>query len=149
MLVPRRPACRATLPRFMNNGVMGSMFTRYKSPALVNLDWTTTFTPELLRKDLDLGLSLGTEMGVPMPVTAAAREVLQQHFGAAQLQARSGKISAGDLPRCSRRWRSARGSSSRARTSRCRGAGSNFGRHPGRTFCASWVPGSPLSLARG
>src|ERR1700742_875965 len=71
---------------FMNNGVMGSMFTRYKSPALVNLDWTTTFTPELLRKDLDLGLGLGTDMGVPMPVTAAAREVLQQHFGAAQLQ---------------------------------------------------------------
>jgi 3-hydroxyisobutyrate dehydrogenase len=65
---------------------MGSMFTRYKSPALVNLDWTTTFTPELLRKDLDLGLGLGTEMGVPMPVTAAAREVLQQHFGAAQLK---------------------------------------------------------------
>ena len=30
---------------FMNNGVMGSMFTRYKTPALVNLDWTTTFTP--------------------------------------------------------------------------------------------------------
>ena len=48
---------------FMNNGVMGSMFTRYKSPALVNLDWTTTFTPELLRKDLDLGLALGREMG--------------------------------------------------------------------------------------
>src|SRR5205814_7831048 len=47
---------------FMNNGVMGSMFTRYKSPALVNLDWTTTFTPELLRKDLDLGLELGREM---------------------------------------------------------------------------------------
>ena len=71
---------------FMNNGVMGSMFTRYKSPALVNLDWTTTFTPQLLRKDLDLGLGLGTDLGVPMPVTAAAREVLQQHFGAAQLK---------------------------------------------------------------
>ena len=67
---------------FMNNSVMGSMFTRYKSPALVNLDWTTTFTPELLRKDLDLGLELGREMDVPMPVTAAAREVLQGHFGA-------------------------------------------------------------------
>ncbi|MFL5031629.1 MAG: NAD(P)-dependent oxidoreductase, partial [Xanthobacteraceae bacterium] len=82
---------KAGVPRhaflaFINNGVMGSMFTRYKSPALVNLDWTTTFTPELLRKDLDLGLGLGTEMGVPMPVTAAAREVLQQHFGAAQLK---------------------------------------------------------------
>jgi 3-hydroxyisobutyrate dehydrogenase len=71
---------------FMNNGVMGSMFTRYKSPALVNLDWTTTFTPELLRKDLDLGLELGREWDVPMPVTAATREVLQTHFGAAQLQ---------------------------------------------------------------
>jgi 3-hydroxyisobutyrate dehydrogenase len=71
---------------FLNNSVMGSMFTRYKSPALVNLDWTTTFTPELLRKDLDLGLELGREMDVPMPVTAATREVLQGHFGAATLQ---------------------------------------------------------------
>jgi 3-hydroxyisobutyrate dehydrogenase len=71
---------------FMNNSVMGSMFTRYKSPALVNLDWTTTFTPELLRKDLDLGLELGREHDVPMPVTAAAREVLQAHFGAATLK---------------------------------------------------------------
>ena len=54
-------AQKAGVPRhafleFMNNGVMGSMFTRYKSNAFVNLDWTTTFTPELLRKDLDLGL---------------------------------------------------------------------------------------------
>ena len=71
---------------FLNNGVMGSMFTAYKSPALVNCDWTTTFTPELLRKDLDLGLELAREMDVPMPVTAATREVLQGHFGAAQLQ---------------------------------------------------------------
>src|SRR5262249_44982655 len=71
---------------FINNSVMGSMFTGYKSPALVNLDWTTTFTPELLRKDLDLGLGLGREWDVPMPVTAAAREVLQSHFGAAMLK---------------------------------------------------------------
>ncbi len=63
-----------------------AMFTRYKSPALVNLDWTTTFTPELLRKDLDLGLALGREWDVPMPVTAATREVLQSHFGAATLK---------------------------------------------------------------
>ena len=62
------------------------MFTRYKSPALVNLDWTTTFTPELLRKDIDLGLELGREQGVPMPVTAAAREMLQSHIGRARTQ---------------------------------------------------------------
>ncbi len=71
---------------FINNSVMGSMFTRYKSPALVNLDWTTTFTPELLRKDIDLGLALGREWDVPMPVTAATREVLQGHFGVAALK---------------------------------------------------------------
>jgi 3-hydroxyisobutyrate dehydrogenase len=71
---------------FINNSVMGSMFTRYKSPALVNLDWATTFTPELLRKDIDLGLELAREHDVPMPVTAATREVLQSHFGAAILQ---------------------------------------------------------------
>jgi 3-hydroxyisobutyrate dehydrogenase len=62
---------------------MGSMFTAYKSPALVNLDWTTTFTPELLRKDLDLGLALADDVDVPMPVTAATREVLQMHMGTA------------------------------------------------------------------
>ena len=71
---------------FLNNSALGSMFTRYKSPALVNLDWTTTFTPELLRTDLDLGLELGREIDVPMPVTAAAREMLQSHFGVASLQ---------------------------------------------------------------
>ena len=82
---------------FMNNSVMGSTFTRYKSPALVNLDWTTTFTPELLRKDIDLGLELGRENDVPMPVTAAAREVLQSHFGAATLQPDPEKYLAGDF----------------------------------------------------
>jgi 3-hydroxyisobutyrate dehydrogenase len=82
---------------FMNNSVMGSMFTRYKSPALVNLDFTTTFTPELLRKDLDLGLELGREHDVPMPVTAAAREVLQSHFGAAQFKSNPDKYLALDF----------------------------------------------------
>jgi 3-hydroxyisobutyrate dehydrogenase len=86
LLVNKMGVPRHAFLAFLNNGVMGSMFTRYKSPALVNLDWTTTFTPELLRKDLDLGLEMGREMDVPMPVTAATREVLQTHFGAATLQ---------------------------------------------------------------
>ena len=81
---------RAGVPRhafleFLNNSVLGSIFTRYKTPALVNLDWTTTFTAPLLRKDVDLGLELGREMGVALPVTAAAREAIQAHFGTARL----------------------------------------------------------------
>jgi 3-hydroxyisobutyrate dehydrogenase len=82
---------------FLNRSVMGSMFTRYKSPALVNLDWTTTFTPELLRKDLDLGLELGREQEVPMPVTAAAREMLQSHIGAARLRPDADKVLEADF----------------------------------------------------
>ncbi|HZT47731.1 MAG TPA: NAD(P)-dependent oxidoreductase [Hyphomicrobiaceae bacterium] len=82
---------------FINNSVMGSAFTRYKSPALVNLDWTTTFTPELLRKDLDLGLELGREMEVPMPVTAAAREMLQAHIGRARTLPDADKMLAADF----------------------------------------------------
>jgi len=84
-------AQKAGVPRhafldFMNNSVMGSLFTRYKSPALVNCDWTTTFTPELLKKDLDLGLDAAHKLGIPVPVTAAAREVLQTHIGMASLK---------------------------------------------------------------
>ncbi|AXS40367.1 NAD(P)-dependent oxidoreductase [Breoghania sp. L-A4] len=84
-------AQKAGVPRhafldFMNNSVMGSIFTRYKTNALVNLDWTTTFTPALLRKDLDLGLAAGRALEVPMPTTTATRDALQAHFGAAQLK---------------------------------------------------------------
>jgi 3-hydroxyisobutyrate dehydrogenase len=86
LLAEKTGVPRHAFLEFINNSVMGSMFTRYKSHALVNLDWTTTFTPTLLRKDLDLGLSQGREQGVPMPVTAAAREALQAHFGAARLK---------------------------------------------------------------
>jgi 3-hydroxyisobutyrate dehydrogenase len=83
---------KAGVPRhaflnFMNASVLGSTFMKYKSNALVNLDWTTTFTPALLRKDLDLGLKAARDLDVAMPVTAATREALQSHFGAATLQA--------------------------------------------------------------
>ena len=77
---------RSAFLEFINNSVMGSIFSRYKTPALVNLDWTTTFTPTLLRKDLDLGLKAARDLGVTMPTTAATREALQSHFGAAQLK---------------------------------------------------------------
>ena len=66
---------------FLNKSVMGSMFTRYKTPALANLDFHVTFTPELLRKDLDLGLSAGREHGVPMPLTAITRDMVQTLIG--------------------------------------------------------------------
>jgi len=81
VLAEKAGLSRAAFLAFMNISVMGSVFTRYKSPAFVNLDWTTTFTPNLLRKDLDLGLALGKKLDVPMPVAATARDVLQSHMG--------------------------------------------------------------------
>lgn len=68
---------RAAFLEFLNNSVMGSTFTRYKSPAFVHLDFTPTFTPTLLRKDFDLGFAAGHDLDVPMPVAAAAAAAVQ------------------------------------------------------------------------
>jgi 3-hydroxyisobutyrate dehydrogenase len=68
---------RAAMLDFLNNSVMGSVFTRYKSPAFVNLDYTPTFTPVLLRKDFDLGLAAARELDVPMPVAAVTAQLVQ------------------------------------------------------------------------
>ena len=65
----------------MNDSVMGSVFTRYKTPAFVNLDFKVTFTPELLRKDLDLGLESGRNLQVPMPLTSMTRDLIQTLMG--------------------------------------------------------------------
>jgi 3-hydroxyisobutyrate dehydrogenase-like beta-hydroxyacid dehydrogenase len=72
---------RSDFLEFLNASVMGSMFTRYKTPAYVNLDFTPTFTPLLLRKDFDLGLAAAHELDVPMPVAAAAQQTVQALIG--------------------------------------------------------------------
>jgi 3-hydroxyisobutyrate dehydrogenase len=77
---------KAGVPRhafldFMNKSVMGSVFTRYKTPSFVNLDFSVTFTPALLRKDLDLGLSAAHSLNVPMPMAAQTREIIQTMIG--------------------------------------------------------------------
>jgi 3-hydroxyisobutyrate dehydrogenase len=66
---------------FLNKSVMGSTFTRYKAPALVNLDFHVTFTPELLRKDIDLGINAGKTLGVPMPLASVTRDLVQTLIG--------------------------------------------------------------------
>jgi len=79
-------AQKAGVPRhafldFMNQSVMGSTFSRYKSPAFVNLDFKVTFTPKLLRKDLDLGLDAGRRFEVPMPLASLTRDLVQTLIG--------------------------------------------------------------------
>ena len=79
-------AQKAGVPRhafldFINQSVMGSIFSRYKTPAFVNLDFTVTFTPQLLRKDLDLGLDAARRYEVPMPLASLTRDVVQTLIG--------------------------------------------------------------------
>jgi 3-hydroxyisobutyrate dehydrogenase len=61
----------------LNKSVMGSLFTGYKTPAYVNLDFEPTFTAELLRKDFDLGLAAARAHEVPMPVAAIVHQLIQ------------------------------------------------------------------------
>jgi 3-hydroxyisobutyrate dehydrogenase-like beta-hydroxyacid dehydrogenase len=77
VLAEKGGVSRAAFLEFLNNSVMGSVFTRYKSPAFVNLDYAPTFTPLLLRKDFDLGFAAAHELDVPMPVCAATAAAVQ------------------------------------------------------------------------
>jgi 3-hydroxyisobutyrate dehydrogenase-like beta-hydroxyacid dehydrogenase len=61
---------------FFNDSVMGSMFSRYKTPALVTLDYTPSFTATLLLKDFDLGLAAAGELGVSVPVVEHVRALV-------------------------------------------------------------------------
>ena len=72
---------RSAFLEFLNKSVMGSVFTRYKTPAFVNLDYHPTFTPVLLRKDFDLGLKAARELDVPMPLAALTHEIVQSLIG--------------------------------------------------------------------
>jgi 3-hydroxyisobutyrate dehydrogenase-like beta-hydroxyacid dehydrogenase len=73
---------RAAFLEFLNSSVLGSVFSRYKTPALVNLDFTPTFTMPLLRKDFDLGLAAARTLEAPMPLASAAAQLVASAVGA-------------------------------------------------------------------
>jgi 3-hydroxyisobutyrate dehydrogenase len=77
VLAEKGGVSRADFLEFLNDSVMGSTFTRYKSPAFVNLDFKPTFTPALLLKDFQLGAEAARELAVPMPLAAATEQIVQ------------------------------------------------------------------------
>jgi 3-hydroxyisobutyrate dehydrogenase len=76
VLAERGGVSRSAYLDFLNTSVMGSVFSRYKTPALVNLDYTPTFTSHLLRKDFELGLAAARELDVPLPVSALVHQLV-------------------------------------------------------------------------
>jgi 3-hydroxyisobutyrate dehydrogenase-like beta-hydroxyacid dehydrogenase len=81
VLAERGGISRADYLEFINGSVMGSTFTRYKTPALVNLDFTPTFTGHLLRKDFELGLDAARQLNVPVPVAALTHQIVVSLIG--------------------------------------------------------------------
>ena len=81
VLAEKGGVARADFLAFLNGSVMGSMFTRYKSPAIVNLDFTPSFTSTLLLKDFHLGFEAARERGVPMPLAATAEQIIESLVG--------------------------------------------------------------------
>lgn len=81
MLAEASGVSRSDLFEFLNDSVMGSMFTRYKTPAFVNLDYTPTFTWHLLRKDFELGLSTATAHDIPVPTAALVHSIIVEGIG--------------------------------------------------------------------
>lgn len=72
---------RVDFLNYFNNSAMSSIFTNYKAPAMVNLDFTATHTSKMLRKDLDLALAEARDLEVPMPVTNLTRELVEALIG--------------------------------------------------------------------
>ncbi|WP_218024915.1 NAD(P)-dependent oxidoreductase [Nocardia pseudovaccinii] len=85
VLAEKGGVSRAAFLDFLNSSVMGSIFTRYKTPAFVNLDYTPTFTPILLRKDFDLGLDAARRCEVPMPLATATAQLVQASVGSGRV----------------------------------------------------------------
>jgi len=81
VLAERGGIARADYLAFINGSVMGSTFSRYKTPAFVNLDFTPTFTGHLLRKDFELGLEIGRQTNVPLPVSALVHQIVVNMIG--------------------------------------------------------------------
>ncbi|MCX2750445.1 NAD(P)-dependent oxidoreductase [Arthrobacter sp. MI7-26] len=65
---------RADFLSFLNNSVIGSDFSRYKTHALLSLDFTPTFTSDLLLKDLDLALSSAEDLQIEMSNVSLVRD---------------------------------------------------------------------------
>jgi 3-hydroxyisobutyrate dehydrogenase-like beta-hydroxyacid dehydrogenase len=81
ILAQKSGVAREAFLACINSSVMGSLFTRYKTPAFVNLDFTPTFTAALLRKDFDLGLAAAREREVPLPVASLVHQIVQSLVG--------------------------------------------------------------------
>jgi 3-hydroxyisobutyrate dehydrogenase-like beta-hydroxyacid dehydrogenase len=80
VLAEKAGLTRKSFLEFLNASALGSTYTRVKAPHWVALDFTATFTPPLMRKDMDLGLALARKLDAPMALASMTREIIQSQI---------------------------------------------------------------------
>jgi len=70
-----------TIIEAVMSGKIQSPFYEWKGGCMVDRDFSTSFSTKLLHKDLGLIMSAGHGLGVPLPVTAAVKELFQMAKG--------------------------------------------------------------------
>lgn len=80
-LVEKGGTDRAAFLEFLNGTVISSEWVRKRSQAIIDRDWTPTFTMEGLRKDFDLGLATARALEVPLTVGATVHQLIQSAIG--------------------------------------------------------------------
>src|SRR5439155_20703286 len=72
------------LVEVMQSSMARSGVLDVKAPVMLKADYTPSFPLRLMHKDLSLALDLGNQLGVPLPATAAAREIYSSVEGASK-----------------------------------------------------------------
>jgi 3-hydroxyisobutyrate dehydrogenase-like beta-hydroxyacid dehydrogenase len=72
---------RAAFLELLNNTSLATEWAQRRTPDLLSLDWTPTFTTELLRKDFDLGLAAARQQEVPLPLASSVHQLIQAAIG--------------------------------------------------------------------
>jgi 3-hydroxyisobutyrate dehydrogenase-like beta-hydroxyacid dehydrogenase len=61
----------------LNNSAARSGLIAAKAPAVFKRDFTTNFSVKWLSKDMRLAIASGSEIGVPLPLTAIAQQLFE------------------------------------------------------------------------
>ena len=72
---------RAKMLEVMGASAAGSPFVKYKSAALVQDDYTATFTGYAMWKDLTMALAAAHDASAPLPVTATIQQLFEGCIG--------------------------------------------------------------------
>jgi len=81
VLAEQAGVARETALEVLSNSAVSSPFLKYKSSQLLEPLGPAAFTVTLMQKDLMLALEMAREVGVPLPTTATANEVLTMARG--------------------------------------------------------------------